>query len=134
MIENKFSDDWKIISTTKLENQNSSIVAIAESLKFPFVGLQFHPEKIYEWSTKQKGYHSQEAIIACRYFFDWLIKESKKNKNKFDNNERENKSLINNYYKTNTSERLNFDELYLFDEHNSTQILITKTSLIHCVI
>ncbi|CAH1402207.1 unnamed protein product [Nezara viridula] len=134
VMKNKFNNDWKIISTTKLENQNTLIIAIAESKNFPFIGLQFHPEKIYEWSTKQKRNHSQEAVTACRYFFDWLIKESKKNKNKFDNSDLENALLISNYHKTFTSGRLNFDELYLFDENNSTQILIKQTSLIHCVI
>ncbi|XP_014291223.1 gamma-glutamyl hydrolase [Halyomorpha halys] len=133
-VMNEKFNNWKIISTIKPGNTNNLSIAIAESMKFPFIGLQFHPEKIYEWSTKQKRSISQEAISACRYFFDWLVMESKKNKNKFDNSDLENELLISNYHKTFTAGRLNFDELYLFDENNSTQIIVRQTSLIHCII
>lgn len=87
-----------------------------EAKNYPFVGLQFHPEKnSYEWEKNDP--HSWSAIYSARYFYDWFINECRKNKHRYSNQTELENQLIYNYPKTYTG-KLNsvFEEVYFFDE------------------
>lgn len=106
---------WNPITTNKDKN-NLTFISIIEAKEYPFVGLQFHPEKnAYEW--KNKDPHSWSAIYSARYFFDWFINESRKNDHTFINKHSLNKNIIYNYHPT-YIKNLNssFEQVYFFDQ------------------
>ena len=102
-----FKKNWKLIAKT--EDYNGTWFAAAiEHKKYPFFGLQLHPEKIqfdsYDHLKKiSKTSHlnyipsSEEAIEVNSKISMNFVKECKKNKNRFiDSNDYEPK-LIDNY-------------------------------------
>ncbi|XP_022196020.1 gamma-glutamyl hydrolase A isoform X1 [Nilaparvata lugens] len=107
--------EWKILSLNDDSNA-LEFVSTFESKKYPFVGLQYHPEKnVYDWKISHNNSHSIDSIYASRFFFDWLVKESRKSTHKFLNQSIEINSLINNHspiYTTN--ENITFQEFYAF--------------------
>lgn len=90
-------DEWLVTSLSTAAN-GLEFIASAEHKKYPFFGVQFHPEKIaYEWERADNFPHSLDALIANRYFYDTLAYFSRKNENKYGSLLRENRSLIYNH-------------------------------------
>ncbi|XP_014262395.1 gamma-glutamyl hydrolase A-like [Cimex lectularius] len=112
-------DKWKVLSTN-LDINGKEFISTLESTSLSIAGLQFHPEKIYEWKKSKNYPHSQDSITAMRYFFDWLVDHARKNSHAFPSYEAELDSLISNYDKTFTIENLIYDELYLFNKENES--------------
>ena len=54
-----------------------------EAFKYPFYGVQFHPEKYMSFEPSGNFLHTQFVIENNRYFADFFINEAKKNNNKF---------------------------------------------------
>lgn len=105
-------DRWHILSTS-LDSNGTKFVSSAENNKHPFVGVIFHPEKIaYEWDSKLNISHSKKALVASRYFYDWLVQEAKKNSHSFNSVEEENSALIYNYDTTYVNGY--YEQVYLF--------------------
>jgi gamma-glutamyl hydrolase len=106
-------DDWAITSTST-GYAGFEFVATVEHKTYPFFGLQFHPEKpIFEWNRAHKDVHSEEALIANRYFFDTLVFYSKRNNNAFETSKAENRSLIYNYAPVIGGDEF-FQQVYVF--------------------
>jgi len=105
---------WNPITTNNDAN-NLTYISTIESKNYPFVGLQFHPEKnAYEWERNYP--HSQAAIHSTRYFYDWFVNECRKNKHKFIDNKTLQNELIYNYLPTYVG-KLNytFEQVYFFN-------------------
>lgn len=74
------------------------IIIFLKHNRYPFYGVQFHPEKnAFEWKLSKNHPHSFEAIKANRYFMDFFVKESRKSMHSFTNQEEENQYVIYNY-------------------------------------
>lgn len=104
---------WNPITINKL-NDNLTFISTIEAKKYPFVGLQFHPEKnAYEWG--QKNPHSWPAIYSARYFYDWFVNECRRNKHKYLNNSTLENEIIYNY-PTTYSGKINsvYQQVYIF--------------------
>lgn len=85
---------WHILS----DNVDSAGKEFVSSMERPgpIVGIQFHPEKnAYEWQKKHPSY--EDALLATRYFYDWLVTEARKNNHSFADSNEEQDSLIYNY-------------------------------------
>ncbi|OWR42520.1 gamma-glutamyl hydrolase A like protein, partial [Danaus plexippus plexippus] len=66
--------------------------------RYPFYGVQFHPEKIsFEWKLSKNYPHSYDSLVANRHFMDFFVKECRYNYNSFSNAAEENQYLIYNY-------------------------------------
>ncbi|XP_022168636.1 gamma-glutamyl hydrolase A-like, partial [Myzus persicae] len=66
----KLDHFWNPITINEDEN-NLTYISTVEAKNYPFVGLQFHPEKnAYEWERNDP--HSWSAIYSARYFYDWF--------------------------------------------------------------
>lgn len=106
---------WNPITINDDKN-NVSFISIIEAKNYPFVGLQFHPEKnAYEWERKDP--HSWSAIYSARYFYDWFVNECRKNNHRYINNDELKKDLIYNYpitYVGNTTNPM-FEQVYFFN-------------------
>ncbi|CAK1556229.1 unnamed protein product [Leptosia nina] len=89
--------DWRVTSYSKDDN-GTSFIATIENTRYPFYGVQFHPEKsAYEWKASKSYPHTNNAIRSNRYFLDFFVGECRKNRHSFASVEEENKYLIYNY-------------------------------------
>ncbi|XP_063828150.1 gamma-glutamyl hydrolase A-like isoform X1 [Ostrinia nubilalis] len=97
MERHNLSVDWRVTSYSEDENQLRYISSI-EHKRYPFYGVQFHPEKAsFEWKKSRKYPHSINAIKVNRYFMDFFVEECRKSIHSFKNEEEENSYLIYNY-------------------------------------
>ncbi|CAH1722368.1 unnamed protein product [Aphis gossypii] len=111
----KLDQFWNSITVNKDLN-NLTFISITEAKNYPFVGLQFHPEKnAYEWEKNDP--HSWSAIYSARYFYDWFVNECRQNNHRYINNSTLKNELIYNYPTTYVG-KLNytFEEVYFFSE------------------
>ncbi|XP_066912707.1 gamma-glutamyl hydrolase-like [Clytia hemisphaerica] len=75
----KIKDDFQIVATSS-DRKGIEFVSIYEGKKYPFYGLQFHPEKImYEWAEKLNVPRSLDAIKFSQLMVDNFIEEARKN-------------------------------------------------------
>lgn len=85
--------------------------------RYPFYGVQFHPEKnVYEWARNRNIPHTKDSIAIAQYFETFLVNECRMNGNRFSGVDVENQVLIYNFPATFTG-RLNstFEQCYLFE-------------------
>ena len=69
---------FRIMSLNHDEN-NLEFVSTIEDRKYPFYGIQFHPEKnIYEWLDTEKVPHGRNAILVSQYLGNFFIDEGNK--------------------------------------------------------
>lgn len=104
--------EW-LITSTSISTRGLEFISTIEHKKYPFVGVQFHPEKQYEWNPQQENPHSRIAIRSNRYFFDLIVDLAKFNKNVFFRNTDEMKALIYNY-SPKTGKVKYYDQIYVF--------------------
>lgn len=106
---------WNPITINKDRN-NLTFISIIEAKSYPFVGVQFHPEKnAYEWEKSDP--HSWTAIYSARYFSDWFVNECRKNIHKYTNKTTLRNELIYNYPTTFVGKPNSpYEQVYLFDE------------------
>lgn len=84
--------------------------------RYPFYGVQFHPEKnLYEWIRNRNIPHSENAVKMAQYFARFFVNEARKNGNKFSGVDEENRMLIYNFPVTFTGlVKSAFEQSYLF--------------------
>lgn len=89
--------------------------------RYPFYGVQFHPEKnIYEFIPNRNITHTSRAIKASQYFANFLINEARRNRQQFTNESEEMASLIYNYSPIYTALKgSSFEQQYLFESECS---------------
>ncbi|KAK9501321.1 hypothetical protein O3M35_012057 [Rhynocoris fuscipes] len=105
---------WRVLSVNH-DGAGEEFVSSMQAYKYPFVGVQFHPEKVeYEWSITQNNPHYPDAIKANRLFYDWLVMEARRNDHQFNDTLKETKSLIYNYQPVFTGDASNFSQTYIF--------------------
>ncbi|CAH0398722.1 unnamed protein product [Chilo suppressalis] len=89
--------DWQVTSYSD-DDFDVQFIATIEHTRYPFYGVQFHPEKnSFEWKLSKKYPHSYSAIKANRYFMDFFVNECRRNVHTFANAAEENKYAIYNY-------------------------------------
>ncbi|KAL4707705.1 hypothetical protein ACJJTC_014886 [Scirpophaga incertulas] len=91
------TDDWRVTSYSD-DKHGVQFIASIEHRRFPFYGVQFHPEKIsYEWKLSKQYPHSLNAIKSNRHFMDFFVNECRRSLHTFGNVEEENRYAIYNY-------------------------------------
>ncbi|XP_023936690.1 gamma-glutamyl hydrolase A isoform X2 [Bicyclus anynana] len=90
---------WRNLQTSYSNDENGvRFVASIENKRYPFYGVQFHPEKSsFEWKSSKTYTHSFDAVRANRYFMDFFVNECRKSQRAFANTAEENAKLIYNY-------------------------------------
>ncbi|XP_045495982.1 gamma-glutamyl hydrolase A-like [Colias croceus] len=97
LISHNLTKDWRITSHSKDDN-GTSFIASVEHIRYPFYGVQFHPEKsAFEWKPSKSYAHTMNAVKANRYFMDFFVNECRKNNHRFSSVKEENEYLIYNY-------------------------------------
>uniref|UniRef100_A0A8D8U8K1 folate gamma-glutamyl hydrolase n=1 Tax=Cacopsylla melanoneura TaxID=428564 RepID=A0A8D8U8K1_9HEMI len=106
---------WNILALSKF--QTWEFVSIVEHKSYPYVGLQFHPEKnAYEWDEKQTNPHNHDAIITARIFSDWFIDKARLSNHSFSSQASLYQSLIHQYPSSMCwPHHIGFEQVYLFE-------------------
>jgi gamma-glutamyl hydrolase len=132
----KISSFYRMLSTN-FDRQGFEFVSSMEAIKYPFYGVQFHPEKnIFSYGEYENGVafedidHSMEAIEAGQYFGNFFIQEARQNENYFFDPVMERQALIYNYQTSNLFFPF-ITEVYLFDVEHPMVANITTTSTAH---
>lgn len=91
-------------------------ISTIEHRRYPFYGVQFHPEKnLYEWVRNKNISHTRNAIQAAQYFADFFVNEARKSDNRFKDSKTEDQYVIYNYAAEFTGAKgSSFEQSYLF--------------------
>jgi hypothetical protein len=69
------ADQWRILSVNKYNG--TEFISSFEHKKYPFYGVQFHPEKnAFEWKL-QSIPHSAESILVEQFYGNFVVNEGK---------------------------------------------------------
>uniref|UniRef100_W8B2C3 folate gamma-glutamyl hydrolase n=2 Tax=Ceratitis capitata TaxID=7213 RepID=W8B2C3_CERCA len=124
---------WNVLSVNH-DWYGAEFISSLEHVKYPFYGVQFHPEKVlYEFIPNRNITHTSQAVIASQYFADFFLNEARKNRNHFANRTEEINALIYNYQPVYTGAKGSaFVQQYLFD----TQFYGTSSGAtkLHCLL
>lgn len=114
--------EWRILSTSVADIE---FISSFESQKYPFYGLQFHPEKnVYEFKSSLNIPHGSSAIKVSQYFANLFVDESRKNNHKFPSWAVEQKALIYNYKPAYTGQKnASYEQLYMFTKDDNNRSL-----------
>ncbi|KAH8302524.1 hypothetical protein KR044_007946, partial [Drosophila immigrans] len=94
--EPALKNNWRIMSVNHDFN-GYEFVSTIEHLKYPFYGVQFHPEKpLYEF-VSSKVPHTKSAVLVSQYFADFFMSEARQCPHTFPNMTEQKRSLIYNY-------------------------------------
>ncbi|CAB3259860.1 unnamed protein product [Arctia plantaginis] len=89
--------DWRVTSHSD-DYYGVEFIASIEHTRYPFYGVQFHPEKSsFEWKLNKHYPSTAEAIKSNRYFMDFFVNECRKSAHSFRNAAEENQYLIYNH-------------------------------------
>eukprot|EP00794_Sanderia_malayensis_P000531 gene531-1184_t len=113
----KIKDEYRLLATAK-DRDGKQFVAAMEGKKYPFYGLQFHPEKpAFEWHPTLDIRHTSEAVKIGQYIADFFVDETRKNSNSFSYYEQEIMWLIDTHPPLHTAFNVNstlpFDSIYV---------------------
>lgn len=116
-------NDWKVLSTNIADVE---FISSFESKKYPFYGVQFHPEKnVYEFKSNLNIPHSPSAIRVAQYFANFFVEETRKNSHKFNKDIDERRSLIYNYQPSYTGlKNASYEQLYMFTNEDNEKNII----------
>jgi gamma-glutamyl hydrolase len=87
--------------------------------RFPFYGVQFHPEKNpYEWVPNKNITHTPNAILTSQYYAQFFVNECRKSPNRFYSVDEINNHVIYNFQPTFTGVKGSaFNQCYLFEKN-----------------
>ncbi|GBP76792.1 Gamma-glutamyl hydrolase [Eumeta japonica] len=89
--------DWRVMSHNH-DEYGVKFISTVEHRRYPFYGVQFHPEKnAYEWKASKAHAHSMNAVRSNRYFMDFFVSECRKSEHSFASASEENQYVIYNY-------------------------------------
>lgn len=95
--QNDLLKDWRILATS-VDANGLEFISVFESHKYPFYGVQFHPEKVnFEFRKGANIPHNMDAIAVSQFFANFFIQEARKNDHKYPDCESESRALIYNY-------------------------------------
>lgn len=113
------NDEWRVMSLNDDESSDPvRFISTMEHRKYPFYGVQFHPEKVlYEWVENYNISHLAEGAMASQYFARFLVEEARKSSHAFPNYEEELRHSIYNFPITFSAERgSTYQQVYMFKE------------------
>ncbi|XP_074029676.1 gamma-glutamyl hydrolase isoform X1 [Leptinotarsa decemlineata] len=107
--------DWNILSTNR-DASNVEFISTMENRKYPFYGVQYHPEKnIFEFKDGVGIPHTIEAVQVSQFFANFFVNKCRKNNNTFPDEQTEMNSLIYNYNPVYTAPRKSsYQQIYVF--------------------
>lgn len=73
--ENNLDDVYYPISTN-VDQNGKVFVSTMEGIKYPFIGVQWHPERnVFEWWPNDVTDHTPESIKAVGYMSEYFVNQ-----------------------------------------------------------
>ncbi|XP_055074035.2 gamma-glutamyl hydrolase isoform X2 [Misgurnus anguillicaudatus] len=92
----KLKNFYRVLTTSS--DGKTEFVSTMEAYRYPFYGVQWHPEKSpYEWIEKPGMVHTLTAMKVSFYTAHFFVSEAMKNHHRFPSQTEEEKALIYNY-------------------------------------
>ncbi|XP_034441865.1 gamma-glutamyl hydrolase-like [Hippoglossus hippoglossus] len=92
----KLKKFYKVLSTN--HDGKQEFISTMEAYRYPFYGVQWHPEKTpFEWIDKPGMIHSTAATRVAFYSASLFVSEAMKNNHSFPSREEEERALIYNF-------------------------------------
>lgn len=113
-------ETWTVTSLNR-DKDDLHFISSIESKKYPFFGVQFHPEKpIFEWKFKDGISHSPEAITVSQYISNIFVALTRGSHHSYSSSKQEQKELIWNYPAIYTGRfgGSTYEQCYLFKGEN----------------
>ncbi|KAH9503989.1 hypothetical protein Btru_067502 [Bulinus truncatus] len=108
---------YRILSTN-VGRDNKEFISTFEAYKYPFYGVQWHPEKnIFLWATNQVIDHDFNAVKVSQYFANFFVNEARKSSHHFNSTDDEANAVIENAFRVYVP-NLNIAEKYYFNYTN----------------
>ncbi|XP_053104515.1 gamma-glutamyl hydrolase [Hemicordylus capensis] len=105
---------YKILTTNV--HAGVEFISTMEASRYPFYGVQWHPEKNpFEWKNSTGIPHSRSAIRATYYIADFFVNEARKSNHRFPSKKSETDALIYNFNPLFTGRFSSFEQAYFFD-------------------
>lgn len=129
------NNSWNVLSVNH-DWYGEEFISTVEHVKYPFYGVQFHPEKVlYEFIPNRNITHTSQAVIASQYFADFFVNEARRNRNHFANRTEEINELIYNYQPVYTGAKGSaFVQQYLFEARNAGTASTAGAIQLHCLL
>lgn len=108
-----------MLGMSKMNSFCANYSNIPPFFRYPFYGVQFHPEKnIYEWVRNKNITHTKESIRTSQYFAQFFVDECRYSRNKFSGGAiEEDKYVIYNFPVTFTGKKKSsYEQCYLFEK------------------
>lgn len=87
-------DMFEILATNK-DAEGKVFVSCIEGKRYPFWAGQFHPERNgWEWSDEEDIDHSLDAVVSMHHLAAFLVRESGRNRHRFEDKGEEEARLI----------------------------------------
>ncbi|XP_056233452.1 gamma-glutamyl hydrolase [Seriola aureovittata] len=110
----KLQNFFSVLSTNVAEN-GAHFVSTIEGKRYPFYGVQWHPEvNRFQWDKKLNFPHSPHAIQLSSLLAEFFVNEGRRSLHQFDNPEEEASSLIYNYMPIYAGNFTGYEQLYFF--------------------
>merc|ERR1712179_420906 len=121
--ENPKLNNFFSILSVNLDEYGREFISTIEARKYPFYGVQWHPEKNnFEHTTLYSQLpNSANGVLVAQYTANFFVNEARKNLHKFPSKEMEENSLIYNYNpiysarKYSNGTLVHFEQIYIFD-------------------
>ncbi|XP_061115527.1 gamma-glutamyl hydrolase isoform X2 [Conger conger] len=105
---------FSILSTNIAEN-GAEFVSTMEGRKYPFYGVQWHPEvNRFQWNPKKNYPHSQNAASVSSSLATFFVNEARKSFHHFRDPEEERAALIYNYAPVYVGNISGYEQSYFF--------------------
>lgn len=110
----KLSNFFSILSTNVAEN-GVHFVSTIEGKRYPFYGVQWHPEvNRFQWDKKMNFPHSLHAIQLSSLLAEFFTNEGRRSLHQFENPKEEALSLIYNYTPVYAGNFTGYEQIYFF--------------------
>ncbi|MCJ8735393.1 hypothetical protein PDJAM_G00246490 [Pangasius djambal] len=110
----KLSSFFTILSTNKAEN-GVVFVSTMEGKKYPFYGVQWHPEvNRFQWYPQYSFPHSKNAVHLSSLLAQFLVNEGRRSSHHFSHPEEESRALIYSYNPVYTAKFSSYEQVYFF--------------------
>ncbi|CAL9708002.1 unnamed protein product [Knipowitschia caucasica] len=112
--ENVKLNNFFTILSTNIADNGAHFVSTIEGKKYPFYGVQWHPE-VNRFSWAPKNYpHSYHAVQVSSLLAQFFVNEGRRSFHKFKDPEEEAKALIYNYTPVYSADFTAYEQVYFF--------------------
>ncbi|KAJ1090206.1 hypothetical protein NDU88_003341 [Pleurodeles waltl] len=112
---NKNLRNFYNVLSTNTDKVGLEFVSTMEGKKYPFYGVQWHPEvNRFQWKKELAFPHSPNAVRLSFYMADFFVNEARKSSHQFASEEEEEAALIYNFQPAYVSNITDYEQVYFF--------------------